>query len=140
MEGRVTAVPDLRVQLEAAIARRDAAAGSDRDPAMARVSGSLLTQLGRQTDAALGRYTEADNQVQALTHRISLAEQRAQDAARTYLFRVDVDGATHVRTRVGWHKVLKVNAKSVRVATGYSWTDRITFDQILEVRTIGVQS
>lgn len=44
--------------------------------------------------------------------------------------------ATHVRTDTGWHKVVKVNAKSVSVETGYSWTDRHAHDKILEVRTI----
>ena len=40
-----------------------------------------------------------------------------------------------VRTKLGWHLVVKVNAKSVNVQTPYSWTDRILRDQIIEVRT-----
>jgi hypothetical protein len=39
-----------------------------------------------------------------------------------------------VRDSHGWHKVAKVNAKSVSVETGYSWTDRIRRDKIIEVR------
>jgi len=39
-----------------------------------------------------------------------------------------------VRTVTGWHKVVKVNAKSVTVATEYSWTDRIEAARIIEVR------
>jgi hypothetical protein len=39
-----------------------------------------------------------------------------------------------VRTVTGWHKVVKVNAKSVTVATEYSWTDRIEVGRIIEVR------
>lgn len=39
-----------------------------------------------------------------------------------------------VRTANGWYKVAKVNAKSVSVETGYSWTDRILRDKIIEVR------
>jgi len=38
-----------------------------------------------------------------------------------------------VRTMTGWHKVVKVNAKSGTVATGYSWTDRIEVARIIEV-------
>ena len=41
--------------------------------------------------------------------------------------------ARTIRTSSGWHRVVKVNAKSVSVWTGYSWTDRYTFDRILEV-------
>jgi hypothetical protein len=44
--------------------------------------------------------------------------------------------ATHVRTELGWHKVAKINAKTVSVETGYSWTDRYVIAKILEVRTI----
>jgi hypothetical protein len=44
--------------------------------------------------------------------------------------------ATHIRTDLGWHKVVRVSAKSVSVETGYSWTDRYALAKILEVRTI----
>lgn len=46
----------------------------------------------------------------------------------------ELKAARAVRTSVGWHKVVKVNAKSVTVATGYSWNDLYTLDKILEVR------
>jgi hypothetical protein len=42
--------------------------------------------------------------------------------------------AKAIRTSSGWHRVVKVSAKSVSVETGYSWTDRYTLDRILEVR------
>lgn len=48
----------------------------------------------------------------------------------------ELKAATHIRTDVGWHKVVRVNAKSVTVETGYSWTDRYGLDKVLEVRTI----
>jgi hypothetical protein len=38
-----------------------------------------------------------------------------------------------VRTRFGWHEVVRVNAQSVTVKTPYSWTDRILRKKILEV-------
>lgn len=44
----------------------------------------------------------------------------------------DLHGATYVRTSTGWHKVVRVNAKSVTVETAYSWTDRYEFGEILE--------
>jgi hypothetical protein len=42
--------------------------------------------------------------------------------------------AKAIRTRLGWRPVVKVSAKSVSVATGYSWNDRVPRSQILEVR------
>lgn len=39
-----------------------------------------------------------------------------------------------VRTKYGWKRVEKANAKSVTVLTGYSWTDRIAHEMILETR------
>lgn len=77
-----------------------------------------------------------------------LAARAAQDAAEQ-VARVAAYDAKHapvvfteaeykaarvVRTVVGWHKVVRVNAKSVTVETGYSWTDRIERSKVLEVR------
>lgn len=41
-----------------------------------------------------------------------------------------------VRDSTGWHRVVRVNAKTVTVETGYSWTDRIPTDRIIETRSI----
>jgi hypothetical protein len=46
----------------------------------------------------------------------------------------ELAAARVIRTDAGWHKVARVNAKSVTVETGYSWTDRYTLDKVLEVR------
>ena len=62
---------------------------------------------------------------------------RAQQIAerdRVRFTRDDIKGALFIRTRHGWWDVVRVNAKSVTVATGYSWTDRVPFDKVLEVR------
>ena len=48
----------------------------------------------------------------------------------------DLKAATHVRTEVGWHRVVRVSAKSVTVRTAYSWNDRYPLSKILDVRTI----
>ena len=40
-----------------------------------------------------------------------------------------------VRDSLGWHRVIRVNAKSVSVETGYSWTDRIPMSNVLETRS-----
>jgi len=46
----------------------------------------------------------------------------------------ELKAARAIRTDVGWHYVRKVNAKSVTVETGYSWTDRYPIHKVLEVR------
>jgi hypothetical protein len=48
----------------------------------------------------------------------------------------ELKAARAVRTINGWHKVVRVNAKTVTVETGYSWTDRYPFKKILEVATL----
>lgn len=59
---------------------------------------------------------------------------REAEAARVRLTAEDVKGAVLVRDSFGWHKVVRVSAKSVTVETGYSWTDRIALGKVLEVR------
>jgi hypothetical protein len=46
----------------------------------------------------------------------------------------DLAAARVIRTDLGWHRVVRVNAKSVSVDTGYSWVDRIPLEKVLEVR------
>lgn len=65
------------------------------------------------------------------------AEARARYAERTKAVPFTTEelrAARAIRTSVGWHRVVKVNAKSVTVSTGYSWNDRYTLDKVLEVR------
>lgn len=42
--------------------------------------------------------------------------------------------ARYVRTKLGWHAVVRVSTKSVTVKTPYSWDDRILRSKIIEVR------
>jgi len=46
----------------------------------------------------------------------------------------DIRTAALVRDRYGWHKVVRVSAKSVTVETGFSWTERIALDAIIDTR------
>lgn len=57
----------------------------------------------------------------------------AEKAARQRFTRDDVTGARAVRTKTGWHRVIRVNTQTVTVATQYSWADRVPFSKILEV-------
>lgn len=67
------------------------------------------------------------------------AAAKAEYAARTAPVPYTAEqlaAATHIRTATGWHKVVRVSAKSVTVETGYSWTDRHPLARIIEVRAI----
>lgn len=88
------------------------------------------------TNIAAIRYRDTYRaMIRAEAEVVSLkAQTRDRDRAR--LTHDDVKGATHVRTELGWHKVVRVNAKSVTVETGHSWTDRYEFDLILEARAL----
>jgi len=75
---------------------------------------AVKAQQAAETADAKARYAERSKPVPFTTEKLK--------AARA------------IRTSVGWHKVVKVNAKSVTVETGYSWTDRYALDKVLEVR------
>jgi hypothetical protein len=68
--------------------------------------------------------------------RSERAERHARLTAPVEFTTEQLKAATHIRTDLGWHKVVRVSAKSVSVETGYSWTDRYALAKILEVRTI----
>lgn len=63
------------------------------------------------------------------------AAERATEKARPRLTAEDVRGAVVVRDCFGWHRVVRVSAKSVTVATPWSWTERIPLDRVLEARS-----
>lgn len=88
-------------------------------------------------DAAIDRHIREQEKLQRAENKRIHAERvaaRTAEAARPKLTAGDVRGASFVRDRFGWHKVVRVSAKSVTVATAYSWTDRIPLDRVLEVR------
>jgi hypothetical protein len=59
---------------------------------------------------------------------------REAEALRPKMTADDVRGAVAVRDSIGWHRVVRVSAKSVTVQTPYSWTQRIPLAHVLEVR------
>lgn len=105
------------------------------DPALARLDAVALKQHYQGMDAAIERFTHARSKVEYYKHRIALAKARQAKASRRVFTRDDLEGVTQIRTRHGWHRVLRVNAKTVTVATDYSWTDRYRHDEILEIAT-----
>jgi hypothetical protein len=101
--------------------------GSGNQRAARQVRGAL--------DSAFRAGSAADERVEHWKYKVRRYSLRVAERDRQVVTREDVLGATAVRDTYGWHRVAKVNAKSVTVKTGYSWTDRIEFRRILEVRS-----
>lgn len=133
-------VQDVARELEAAqVALQRAtttAQGFHRDPV--DPASVYRPHSGRSADRAVNRNdreAEAWNQVRQAQQRVTALEhQVARGSVERHLAREDVVGAVLVRTAGGWHTVVRVNARTVSVATGYSWVDRYPFDRLLEVR------
>lgn len=97
----------------------------------------LAKRYGRGgIDAAIDRHLAEQRRTDAAIQKQRRDAAREVEAKRVRLTHADVQDATHVRDTIGWHKVVRVSAKSVTVETGYSWTDRIPIDRIHEARTI----
>ena len=80
--------------------------------------------------AAYAEHAAATELLHAAEFRIAaLAE---KEAAADLVVPTD---ARLVRDSYGWHRVIRVNTKSVSVETGYSWTDRIPLANVLEARS-----
>jgi hypothetical protein len=79
-------------------------------------------------------WREATEKLEYYTGKLRSYERRIAERNRKRLDHEDIVGAVAVKTSTGWRRVVRVNAKSVSVTSGYSWVDRIQFGQILEVR------
>lgn len=89
-------------------------------------------------DAAIDKYRAAERREERRQWRAMAQERKAakvaREAAGPKFTAADLEGAVLIRDRFGWHRVVRVNAKSVTVATGHSWDDRIPLDRVLEAR------
>ena len=85
-------------------------------------------------DREAAAYAELADAEQAFELASARQVAAVREAARVRLTREEIVGARAVRTKGGWQAVVRVNAKSVSVHTGYSWVDRVLFDDVLEVR------
>lgn len=93
----------------------------------------------RHGDREIQRTIDAAKAELAADAAAERAAARAEYAERNKPIPYTLDelrAATHIRTATGWHKVVRVSAKSVTVETGYSWTDRHPLQRIIEVRSI----
>ena len=109
----------------------DSATGSGiRRKPNAKADGRRFALQDREA-AAYAELAEAESAFRFASSRLASA---VREGARVRLTREDIVGARAVRTRFGWHAVVRVNAKSVSVHTGYSWVDRVLFDDVLEAK------
>lgn len=96
-------------------------------------SGGRGKQGLRRTDAQIRRGAVFARKIQAAEIWISALLSATGRAARPVTpERLRV--AVAVKTKFGWHRVVRVNVKSVTVATAYSWTDRIAISEVVDVR------
>lgn len=80
--------------------------------------------------AAYEALTAQEKLIEGLERRVAKA-QRDAEAPR------DLDSLAagwYIRDHYGWHKVIRVNAKSVTVETPWSWPERIPFWKVIETR------
>lgn len=99
----------------------------------AHATASKAAEAGRDT-----RYAEESLEA-AERHLAALKDQ----VGRIQLTRDDVLGATEVRDRRGWHKVIRVNQKTVTTEETLPWRDlpvngHVAIEQILEVRAVSL--
>lgn len=134
MPRAMTTAADLAGQLaDARTALARIPAPTD-DPAVARLAAGPLRTHRRRVETHARRTVEALERIASLEHRLALAEHREAEAGRERLVTDQVRGARFVRSRHGWHEVVRVNATSVTVRTEWSWDERIALGKVLEVR------
>lgn len=91
-------------------------------------------QVRSALNSADRAWKEATDKLEYYTAKAKGYERRIAERDRVRLTIEDIKGAKFVRTSTGWRKVVRVNAKTVSVDSGYSWVDRIDINQIVEVR------
>jgi hypothetical protein len=89
----------------------------------------------RLAEAAIREETERQQKLREAEYAAGLARRKAARQAkadRVKFTAADLADASHVRDAIGWHRVVRISAKSVTVATSYSWTERIPVERVLQ--------
>ncbi|NKS56564.1 DUF3560 domain-containing protein [Rhodococcus hoagii] len=127
------------------IARRIATLEADRRRAQRNLDGHTRTiakhttggPIVHTTAAATGDYADQlRDSIERLDAQITywrdVREAQEADGIKLYT-RADIKPGDLVKICGQWRKVKRVNAKSVSVETGYSWTDTAKYDAITDV-------
>ncbi len=69
-----------------------------------------------------------------LAYDREMVAQAVANGAKVFT-KADVEVGGAIRTRGHWRKVVRVNPKTVAVETGYSWTDKVPYNEIVAVRS-----
>jgi hypothetical protein len=113
---------------------------TDYDPA---VLSGLTRSRRKATKSAERRFAAYDAEAaasrelteqEALVGRLERQLEQAEADAKAPCDLSSLAPGSYVRDRWGWHRVVRVSKKSVSVETGYTWTDRIALDRLIEIR------
>lgn len=97
---------------------------------------SAARQVRSAHDRAYRAHKDADERIEKWRHRVRFYTARIAELERVRFTAPDLKGAVAVRSNHGWHRVVRVNVKTVTVPSlvGGAWTDTIPVGSILEVR------
>lgn len=136
--------PDMIVDASTRVARAKAAlaeydeatAPGATDPGSHSYRKHLTArQADKDMASSLNHYKRIADGRKPLEHELAEAKRALHRALKPGpVDPATVFGADFIRTEFGWHKVVKVNTKTVTVETPYYWTDRIPFHKITAVR------
>lgn len=90
-------------------------------------NGARLSQ--QAIDAELTRQ-QAERDAQRAEGVARRKAEREAEKARVKFTAADLAGADAIYDGFTWHRVIRVNAKSVTVATPYSWTERVPIERV----------
>ena len=91
----------------------------------------------RLAERAIDETLAAQQAERDAKHAEGVARRKAEREAektREKFTAADLTGAEFVRDDIGWHRVVRVNAKTVTVTTAYSWTERVPIEQVRAYR------
>lgn len=145
LETKLAAAKERLLRLEAKCAAAYRKSESATPGGISGYDSAVLSGIRRKPDhkkdaqrfAAYDREAEAYRELLECQQRVNSLESRiarAKANAPVPFTTEELKAAKLIRTDLGWHKVARVNAKSVTVETDYSWTDRYAIEKVLEVR------
>jgi len=132
---------DAQHRLEAAriqarnLSAKNKAAGGGGDPGvLSGIRRKKNAKADARRFAAYDREAAAWAALPSLETSVTILENRIAERDRVRYDREDIVGALFILTRWGWKKVRTVNKVTVSVESGYSWADKVAFDQVLQVK------
>lgn len=104
--------------------------------ALSKRNTASLAREEREYRAHLAAEAKARSERAKATHEARLAKDAADHAAALPLIPT-LEPGDEVRDAFdAWYPVVRLNAKTVTVALGGTWTERIPFAKVLEVRKV----